>query len=89
MLSTKVKGPAYKSVLNTVRIMTTKNPIANNAAWLLRTDRYMTSIVLGLYETSEIGEKKTDKDVQKNGMIITERPEHAQETEHSKYRESK
>jgi hypothetical protein len=37
---------ADNNVLKTVRTITTKKPIARRACWDLRTERYITSIVL-------------------------------------------
>jgi hypothetical protein len=39
---------AYSKVLNTVSTIETKNPMASNACCDLRTEIYMTSIVLGV-----------------------------------------
>jgi hypothetical protein len=75
---------SYSNVLKTVRIITTKNPMANRACWDLLTETYMTSMVL-------VGELRWNEriwrfnNVQKNGVIVSEWLEYAQQAEHPKY----
>jgi hypothetical protein len=88
------EGRTYRSVLNTVRIMTTKNPMARSACWERRTERYMTSMVLYVSlqtpidrdrqtETDRDRQRDRTKDVQKDRVVVAEGPEDAEEAEHA------
>lgn len=63
--------------------MTTKKPIAKRAYCDLRTEMYITSIVLPFVRVTE----KTGGwvDLQENSVIISEWPENPYQPEHSQY----
>ena len=62
-------------MLNTTKTITTKNDSARRACWDRRNERYITSIVLDLVLAVDFVHG-TNEDVQKYGVIISERSEY-------------